>query len=128
MNRKTQSVSQAMERMAPYMEVCEWGLENMGGGQWDNIFYPTEDSFGIATTKARPLFIELVWHLAVSHPNPEMVKQEIRWYGDLPKLQRSQKIHHSHLVALRWLNIDEEYDDCEIPVIIPQVYNHTEGM
>mgnify|MGYP003645343722 CR=1 FL=1 len=123
MNRKTQSIPQALERMAPHMEACDWSLENVGSGKWENIFWPTSDSFGMATTKARPLFIELVWHLAVAHPDPEAVKKEIRWYGDIAKLQRAQKINYSHLRALRWLNIDEQYDEYDRPEMPVQVYN-----
>tara|TARA_R110000824_G_scaffold157971_2_gene331524 strand:+ start:9923 stop:10309 length:387 start_codon:yes stop_codon:yes gene_type:complete len=123
MNRKTQSVAQALERMQPFAEDFGWTIESIGGGKWEAMFWPSEEWSGVQTFKARPLFIRLAWHLAVSHPDPEMVRQTIRWYGDIPKLQRAQKIHHKHLLSLKWLNIDEQYDDCARPEMPVQVYN-----
>ena len=127
MVRKTKSIGQALERLAPHMEKCGWTVEPLGGGKWEAAVWPTIEKYGVRIYKARELFAQLCWHMAVSHSRPEAVKEAVRWYGDFEAIARAQKIHHKHKQALRWLNIDEQYADAEMPEMPRQVYNEAGG-
>jgi len=128
MVRKTKSIPQALERIAPFTEAVGWDIECLGGGKWHAIHWPTEKYFGGPHLyRAQQMFVRLVWHIAEAHPDPEAVKHAVRWYGDIGKIQRAQKTHYTYIKALRWFNVDERYDVYARPVKAKQVYNNTEG-
>ena len=126
MVRRTKSILQAVERLAPFVEAVGYEIDYLGGGKWEVLHRPTEKWFGGPhQKKSDKLLAELVYAIEEKHPDAEAVKHAVRWYGDIGKLERAGKIHHSDLQALRWFNIDEKYDSHQRRLPAKQPHGHT---
>ena len=126
MIRKTKSIPQALERLAPFIETVGYDIDYLGGGKWDVIHWPSEKYFGGPhERKSDRLFADLVYTIELHHPDAEAVKHAVRWSGNIHKLERAGKIKHNFLQALRWFNIDEKYDSHQRRLPAKQVHGHT---
>jgi len=110
--RRTKSVKLALERLLPFISDLETNVTKVpryeGNGYWSDYSPLTDNWYPRRTVK---VFVQNAWLVVNWHPDPEAVKDAIRWKGDPHALERQVKVHHQDMRALKWLSMDPRWDD-----------------
>ena len=105
MNRRTKSLHKVMERLIPFAEEIGWEI-TPSGGKWLEQLVPARKWLGDIGPFVQPtikLIGPVVAHIRNDHPNTELVRTTVRFYGKVPTGLWAE--HHS---ALEWLKLTEE--------------------
>ena len=109
MTRRTKTVKIALDRMLPFIGDCTSHVPKYeGNGYWLDHTPTTDSWYSKRTVK---VFIQNAWLVVNYHPDPEAVRDAIRWNGDPHALERQVKVHHEYMKALKWLTMDDRYEE-----------------